>query len=986
MKRLLSFFALIFISLSLNAATGFLSGEKDIRVAKTKWFDIIYPQRCQLSAGILYEKADQIYQEVTAQYGWTPSVKMPVVITPSVERFNAFWTAVPYNHIVIYDTSVTRQDDLNVFSETLLSTFRHELTHAVTYNAKNGFWKFISSVFGDAASLGILNVTTGMAEGATVTSESADGEGRLNDEFARHFVKQAKIEGRFPSYYDVTGAGDAYPSGAAYYFNGAFHQWLQKMYGLEAYGNFWYAVINVERPTTEWCFKKVYKISIKEAWKLFEASYEVPEIAANPVEAGQAIDFFDKNSQFYSKRNSLGLGYKSLTASDKWIAWIEGTSSKIQYLEKSDFYSGLCKPENLATINGIEKIQLSKDSRLMAITYYSDSGSAVKSRVKIYDTETKKYFSVKQSGLKDAAIIKNGADYFLLADKYESQNNKIYIGRLDFSKGKISNLVETQVINNQHIICSNFEQFTKDQFVCIKKDGMKYSLVVYDLDGRKIREIRPAKNIVIRSLSYSHGELLFSWASSSSLPRIGRVKVEDGSFENLSFDLSRDDISGGIFEPLALEDSVLYIGKFYDQRRLLLLERDRISFEQVATENAASVEAPSQSALKNIPSEKYNAVTYLKRGIFVPLSLYKTEYFGPNFGISTAVSQYLLGFTYITANPWTEGTSDLFTLTSGWNYLNNSVGVEFTANHGSSTSLFSSTIDIKNEFDRKGWKLSFGKLTLSTVFPLGNISYAGFTNEVEVASGRQDNLIRNLTMADEFNFNNSDYFEIIAARDYKVYRHFRDAFTVKYSNIHSTGSGRFEKAGILAATGISYVDKNNIAAILILKGYLPKLIPVNCVKGLVYNLPSRLEFSVFPAESVYGYTHPAGYIGKPVYEAKFESILFGTEIQRAIPFFSSIYLNDFYISGGYAGTLGSGFYSKDGFQPMYLAEYTRGFMEGRGILYDSVYAKIVMELTPNIGLFASSKYKINVYGLFSYAFHNGVKQKFAWTIGTQANF
>ena len=71
---------------------------------------------------------------------------------------------------------------------------------------------------------------------------------------------------------------------------------------------------------------------------------------------------------------------------------------------------------------------------------------------------------------------------------------------------------------------------------------------------------------------------------------------------------------------------------------------------------------------------------------------------------------------------------------------------------------------------------------------------------------------------------------------------------------------------------------------------------------------------------------------------------------------------------------------------MYLAEYTRGFMEGRGILYDSVYAKIVMELTPNIGLFASSKYKINVYGLFSYAFHNGVKQKFAWTIGTQANF
>ena len=140
-RKQFSILVLLLLCAKLFAYSGMLSGEKNLLVTKTKWFDIIYPKRCELSAGILYEKADSVYDEVTAQYGLTPSFRMPVVITPAVDQFNAFWTAVPYNHIAIYDTGVSGSNELAVFSETLLSTFRHELTHAVTYNMKDDAWR-----------------------------------------------------------------------------------------------------------------------------------------------------------------------------------------------------------------------------------------------------------------------------------------------------------------------------------------------------------------------------------------------------------------------------------------------------------------------------------------------------------------------------------------------------------------------------------------------------------------------------------------------------------------------------------------------------------------------------------------------------------------------------------------------------------------------------------------------------------------------------
>ena len=134
---------------------------------------------------------------------------MPLVITQKVEQFNANWSSYPYNHIVLYDTFPS--DNLQVMEDTILGTFWHEITHSITYNMKHPFWKSLDIVFGDEFYPGSLTVTRGMAEGAAVASESITGEGRLNSEFSKHVIKQAKIEGQFPYYSDVQGASDKYP-------------------------------------------------------------------------------------------------------------------------------------------------------------------------------------------------------------------------------------------------------------------------------------------------------------------------------------------------------------------------------------------------------------------------------------------------------------------------------------------------------------------------------------------------------------------------------------------------------------------------------------------------------------------------------------------------------------------------------------------------------------------------------------------------------
>ena len=166
---------------------------------------MIFPEESRPAADKIAAVCDDYYLQITSLLETDAYQRFPVTITSSVEMLNAYYTAVPYNRIVLYDT--TPDESLDMYEDTIQSVFYHELTHAVTYNMKGPVLRKLS-FFADALTPAWLSVTTFWAEGTTVSFESKGRGGRLNDPFSTQIVNQSVIEGHFPSWRDVTGARD----------------------------------------------------------------------------------------------------------------------------------------------------------------------------------------------------------------------------------------------------------------------------------------------------------------------------------------------------------------------------------------------------------------------------------------------------------------------------------------------------------------------------------------------------------------------------------------------------------------------------------------------------------------------------------------------------------------------------------------------------------------------------------------------------------
>lgn len=1022
-NRIRIFFAAVLFLLTsgLYAYSGKMTGEKNIRIIKTEWFDIIYPERCQATAAIFYENADRVYGEVTAEYGLTPRFRMPLVIVPAVENFNAFWTAVPYNHIVLYDTSFSGASELAVFSETMLSVFRHELTHAVTYNMKNGFFFAIDKVLGDYFVPGMATVTTGMAEGATVAYESSMGEGRLNDEYAKHYVKQAKIEGKFPSYHDVSGSSDVTPGGAPYYFNGAFHKWLQDKYGLEPYAEFWYSVVNLKHFTIQKCFRKAFGVKLKAAWKEFVAEYEVPDLATDPVKAGNAEPLIKSEGNLFTL----------LSAGGNKIVWADNYGRRVFYADLAEGQNSLpLKAHFLFALDNLSNVGISVDGRFITATYMSGNSAFERSRVKIYDMENGSMFSVKETGLKEAAVIPGNGGYYLIGQKYENSTYSISLSKivmkegrgakagsdLDSGAGRIDHLEPLYCLPQKAEVNPFYFTTYKDgTFTFIKKAGLDYSICTCNLDGSVCEEFFFPKDrrISVRSLSASAGDtvLYFSYAEPGTMPRLGKLDTESGIIY-----LGKTDLSGGIFSPVKYKDTALYIGKFYRQNKVLAL-KSLEQFEEVEVDRDfaaagmdfadadSSLPSPSlsSSTQSSLASEKFNPLPYLARGMLLPLSQYESDYFGRNAGYKLSANQFPFGLTYITGAPWTDGAASLYQVTAGWNLLSNSVGAALTIKNGTDSGFFTYNLTVKSEFDPKGWKQSGGNLDLGLSFTIGNISNIKISNSAGAYCGRQDARLQSLTLLDPYMFWVPGNIGKAISKDDSVYYELIDTVKLQYSNITRVGQGRYEYAGFALSLALSgrydsmfnapqtvYVKSANLAAGLKIR--LPRLLPFSSKTGFTWNLPVTLDYILLPSSSIYGYACRDTYRGMPFFDGRVETVLFGVDVQKAIPFLEALFVNDLYISAGYACTGDAAHVVKSGFQPFNLGTYYSSLFDGKGFYYDSVYLKTGIEFTPNIGLFAKSSAKMNLFAAYVFILHGEYNKPLRfenrWKIqyGFEANF
>lgn len=374
-------------------AGGVLSGSSSpLHVIRTEYFDIIFPEESRECASKIEAVCDDYYVEICALLETQPYQRFPVTITHSVESMNAYYSAIPYNRIVLFDT--LPEKSLDMYENTIQSVFYHELTHAVTYNIKAKPLRALS-FFADCLNPAWLTVTTFWAEGATVSFESKGRGGRLNDPFATQIVSQSVIEGHFPSWRDVTGARDTYPGGTdGYMFGSMFAAYLQETYGMKKYAEFWEKAGSTLTPSfIAGVFERTYGRSITSVWKEFEKTL--------------GVESSPKKADLLSHKKSRVTTFDVFFGDGEMkIAYFDTASSSLR-LETFGADGKLKKNKKLLAITGITRVSFSPDGKKLALSRIisKDNSKSVSAE---YDLVKKRYREHSTTGRREAYFWSHG--------------------------------------------------------------------------------------------------------------------------------------------------------------------------------------------------------------------------------------------------------------------------------------------------------------------------------------------------------------------------------------------------------------------------------------------------------------------------------------------------------------------------------------------------------------------------------------------------
>ncbi len=952
MKKRFFAIPLFLICFNIFSHTGIMSGEKNIKINKTKYFDIIYSENSVQTAKILYDKADSIYEELAEKFSLKNKFRLPVVISAAQDDFNAYFSCGPFNHIVIFDTACTTS--LAVFSEETLNTFRHELTHAITYNLKNDFWFNFDKILGDVYNPVLLTITQAWAEGATVSIESDKNEGRLNSEYALQILKQAKIEGKFPKYSEIQGAMDVFPAGnASYMFGGAFCGWLQQKFGMEKYAEFWYRSVNLKSLTYFSCFKKVYGISIKDAWKEFYNELEVPEIPANPTE-----NPFIKNVPF---KNQIS-AYPTLTSNGKDFFYYDKYKKTVNKADSE-------KSKILHKTPDIFKLSISKDGRFLVESYSSSFYAVPKNKIRIYDTQKKSFFNVKEKSLRDAAIIFADGKYFLCAVKTSSAFSTLKIYELQFKKNKIcgTELVFQKEFPIEQQIFS-LEGNSSGKLFYILKDKLEFSINEFDFSTKTEKIFKtPQKGIVFQGLNYFEDEknqlIAFSFTRKGELPRLGLLVLN----ETPTFKLLSQDISGGFFNPVIFsEEKVFFAANFYKGSKLFSAELSNLEFKDFPaqtesaeiSDSAQEQKATDSNSTKNedltefsTASKKFSAFKYSfsgPHGTFVPLALTSTY---ANKNLSTLDSAWLpFGLTYVSSTPW---TNPIWYVSAGYNLLTNSEALRFSVTGNSLTELFAYSGTAQIEFDDKGYKQTFGNLIFNSKIPIFGTSYIKLSESGTILEGRQS---ETSISKDKNPQNLSDYFKILKTTS-DEFLYLGNSAAISFGNIHKSGFNYFDYSGVQVSATLqndflSFADNldinkrfDNISLNLLLKN--STLTPIT------------FEAALFPTED---------YIAA----AMAKIVLFNWEIQKSTDFLPLFYANRLTFSTYYVGKIED---KIDSWAIKEIPTYFEHIKDGKTDYSDELALTCSFSFTPNIGGFARNSFMFTISGNAKYRFFPAENQK-----------
>lgn len=920
-KKLLPFFLFFTVSLNLFSAGGNVFHGKKLFVIKTEYFDIIYSPETSETAKKVAEAADDYYLRILDSLGSKARDHFIVSISREVENFNGFSLPLPYNMIVLYDAYP--ESPLDCFEDHILSTFYHELTHAVTMNLKTAFWRGFS-FFANVNPI-LLNMNYTWLEGTAVMYESMGNGGRLKNPFFNQLAVQAKIDSltgkcSFPSWRDVSGARDTSPGGNdRYVFGGLFVQYLIDTYGMQKFSLMWKNSGGFPR-TLGGNFKKTYGISISQAWKDFEESIPVPELlsekkepckllSANEKSMVQAFDIFDG-------KNGI-----------KKIAWYDSKKTAI-FLKNLD---GNKKTKKVLGISNVKRIVFSPDGNELAVTY-SINRKTVKNDFGVLNLETGKFNVIQKNGAREA--------YFKNLHEVSSMDNDFSSDSLEYKK--------INVIDDYYVSIV----FEKSDFK-IKIESPEYEEKI----SVKTKDGYPAfvENLHLSTVFNGKAVFSFTWAPwkdhSMELSRPGFITFDLTSKEAEIFLYQNyvyiDGIPHGIRDfafthdfyenyrafviPVKYESNPLYEIKlskneedWFSYKNLLITNQETETHQEESDVESSQSEISQDQEVKaeSFKVKKYARLSYIHKGIRLPAGT--VPFMSAEFDYE---SVGLLGVTLANSSPW---FSSLAVLSGGYDPFLKAEGVALTL-HDYDESIdwtLTGTAGMKDgEFYQSYVSLSLNKtLWRGLIFSLT----AGISGKGLYGKDAEEHLI---TFVDANSVSHQEKTEFKGLFG-------KSTFFINLSNVHRAGH-RFQQYsgfyiqpflhGEYKKYDIVFKDSE-----LVVPDCKSQYLNSGITAGLriPFILPVTLEGSLYPETDVF----VSG-------TAKLN--LFSIEVQKGIPF-SGIFLNRIAFSLSYTGNVG---YYYDDFWDIKRTSKIAGNVI-KDDYYDSLSFSTEVYAGPNFGALA----------------------------------
>lgn len=473
-KRLLVSVAFLLL-LGKIFAQGILEHPRKVYKLATQYFDILFADESSPTAYLLAQKADEIYLETKDENPLDYDFRMPVIISPDSQIFSVEYTSSPYNRIIIFEGTGLASDDKFLLYE----CFKREVAIAQLQSIRSKGSKIIGKVMNGFTPVSLIHLPDSFLQSAGRIYISSS----VTDKQALQLLTQAKIENKFPSWFQCISKRDIYPGNDVYIAaNSAFSAFLIQTYGIEKYDYFWELCGEINLLFIGGVFNKAYEKSISDLWKEFEESIPVPENL-------EQITAYEKCAATIFP-NDKEASYDFIIASDYGLIWYDEIKKEVDFYDENSEYK---IRELLFLAQDVTKLSISDDQRYLSVSYKQNGyrKNFVSLKTEIYDLQQRCF--LKQSyNLTDSTIVTLRDGSFAIAGFTEEENETVL---------KIINMKKNAT--EEDVVFS--KAFSSD---CLPSNpvSLENGILYYLLTDKSAKNIDDINSQILCCVNYETGE------------------------------------------------------------------------------------------------------------------------------------------------------------------------------------------------------------------------------------------------------------------------------------------------------------------------------------------------------------------------------------------------------------------------------------------------------------------------------------------------